>query len=582
MSTTHLRDYQTNLKNQTYQAWRDGARGVLATTATGGGKTTVYSSVLEDFNTDAVLIAHRAELLAQSALALNREGVPHSIVAPKSTINEIVKLEYETHGHSKFAYRAPIRVAGVDTLVKQCAAPEPWLQRVGLVVVDEGHHALAANKWGRCVALFPNARILGVTAHAVRADGAGLGRHADGIYDALVIGPHGRELIERGFLCEYTLRIPPNDIDFSQVEIGSTGDYKANQVAAATHKSRQLVGDVVKHYLAFARGKLGLTFVVDIKAANETCAAFRANGVPTEIITGETHMAARAQIMKRFRERQILQLVSVDVLGEGTDVPAVEVVSLARRTASWQLLCQQIGRALRPMLTTMPKHVQEQWGYFTDAERRQFIRVSEKPKALILDHVGNVMFHFERRGMPDALQVYTLDRADRKGAARSGLEPLRTCLECYQPFERFMRACPHCGAEVPPPSERGSPEQVEGDLVELNPDVLAALRGEWLRVDSPCVIPRGMPEAGQKAHLRRHHERYEAQQALRVPMGTYGGYWLKQGLDDRDIQRKFYHVFGVDTLTAVTLSAQDAATLQLKIEAELIRLNVRGNDHAPA
>lgn len=563
-----LRDYQAQSKNDVYTAWHAGHRSVLLTTATGGGKTVLYSAILEEYNVPAVLVAHRSELLAQSCLALNREGVPHSIVAPKSTINEIVRLEHDTHGFSKFAYRAPIRVAGVDTLVKD---NEPWHAQVGLNVIDEGHHALAANKWGTCNAKFPNARTLGVTAHAVRADGAGLGRHADGVYDALVVGPHGRQLIERGFLSEYRLLVPPNDIDFSNVEIGSTGDYKAAQLTAATHKSKQLVGDIVKHYIREAGGKLGLTFAVDIESANELCAAYRRVGVPADIITGKTHIQARAAIMRQFRERKLLQLVSVDVLGEGTDVPAVEVVSLGRRTASWQLMCQQIGRALRPVI---PSHVMEQWGYYTDHERRAFLLASPKPRALILDHVGNVLHHYASRGMPDALQVYSLNQAERRTAPRSDLPPLRSCLVCFRPFERFMLACPYCGQPIPAPMSRGSPEAVEGDLTELDPDVLAALRGEWLRVDSPAQVSPMLPAVAQRGVLRHHHERYAAQIAMRARAALWGGYWLAHGLDDREIQRKFFFAFGVDVLTAQAMPMQDAANLQERIDGELKRLNV--------
>ncbi len=568
MSTHRLRDYQAQSKNDVYAAWHAGHKAVLLTTATGGGKTVLFSTVLEEYDVPAVLIAHRSELLAQSCLALNREGVAHSIVAPKSTINEIIRLEHDTHGYSKFAFRAPVRVAGVDTLVKD---NEPWHAQIQLNVIDEGHHALAKNKWGKCNAKFPHARTLGVTAHAVRADGAGLGRHADGIYDALVVGPHGRQLIDRGFLSEYRLLIPPNDIDFSGVEIGSTGDYKAGQVAAATHKSKTIVGNIVQHYLREAGGKLGLTFAVDIEAANDLCAAYRQAGVPADIITGNTHIQARAAIMRQFRERKLLQLVSVDVLGEGTDVPAVEVVSLGRRTASWQLMCQQIGRALRPVV---PDNIMAQWSSYTDAERRAYLLSSDKPRALILDHVGNVLHHYKTRGMPDALQVYSLDRAERRASARSDLEPLRSCLSCYRPFERYLSECPYCGEPIPPPASRGSPESVDGNLTELDPEVLAALRGDWLRVDAPVEIPLGMPSAGHKAFVRAHHDRYTAQLAMRKRAALWGGYWLKQGLDDREIQRKFFYTFGIDVLTAQAMSAQDAAQLQEKIDRDLERHNI--------
>lgn len=565
-----LRDYQYTLTNSIYTEWQHGSRAVVATMATGGGKTVVYSKIMQDYNAPAVLVAHRSELVSQSALALNREHVPHSIIAPKATIAEIVKLEHETHGHSSFAWRAPIRVAGVDTLVRENPS-EKWLQQIALVVVDEGHHVLRANKWGETLALMPNARVLGVTAHCVRADNKGLGRAADGVYDSLVQGPHARELIGRGYLTDYRMMIPPTDIDFSEVTIGSTGDYSAPQLRAATHKSKRLVGDIVNHYVREAGGKLGLTFAVDIEAANELCVAYRKAGVAAEIITGQTNIAARAQIMRAFRERRILQLISVDVLGEGTDVPAVEVVSLGRRTASWQLMCQQIGRALR---TSVDEAYAAGWGNYTDAERCAIIAASAKPKALILDHVGNLLHHYEHRGFPDARQEYSLDRRPSRGARDSDAIPLRACLQCFQPYERFRVKCPYCGAPIPPPAGRAGPEQVDGDLTELDPEILAQLRGEVKRIDAPVRVPANVTPPVAKTIINRHHERFTAQQALRARMALWAGYWHHIGFEDREIQRLFFYTFRVDVLTAQSMGAQDALNLQMRVDAEIGKLNI--------
>ena len=89
-------------------------------------------------------------------------------------------------------------VAGVDTLIRM-SPTDPWLQRVTLGVMDESHHLLTKNKWGRAVSMFPHAKWLGVTATPNRADGYGLGRHADGIMDAMVLAPNMRALIEMGY-----------------------------------------------------------------------------------------------------------------------------------------------------------------------------------------------------------------------------------------------------------------------------------------------------------------------------------------------------------------------------------------------
>lgn len=561
-----LRDFQSDVKGRIYTAWGEpNVFNIQPVLPTGGGKTVLMGSVIEDMNTATAAIAHRQELVSQMALALNRERIPHGIIAPKQVVHQIVSLEHDSHGYSAYRYQAPVRVAGVDTLANHDTS-DRWLSQVGLVVQDEGHHVLRENKWGKAMALFPNARGLFPTAHAVRADGAGLGRKADGLVDSLVVGPSCRELIDRGYLTDYRLLCPSTDIDFSDVAIGATGDYSLPQLRAATHSSNRIVGDVVKHYLGYAAGKLGVTFAVDIEAAKELAAAYRAAGVPAEIITGKTPITVRGQLMRKFRNRQILQLVSVDCLGEGVDVPAIEVISMVRKTASFQLYAQQFGRSLRPMIDDA---IFNNWGDYTDAERVAFIAASMKPKAIVIDHVGNCMYH----GLPDVPQVYSLDRRE-SGRRKNVVSMLRTCDECLQPYERFLLACPRCNAPYIIAS-RASPQAVDGDLIELDAEVLAQLRGAVAKVDRPCYMPVDAGSEARKHILRAHHSRVEAQKTLRAALELWGGWWenVKQ-IHRREAQKRFYLSFGVDVLSAQALDAVDATALEARVRDQLARLNV--------
>src|ERR1700677_3770959 len=141
-----LRDFQQRLKVDTYAAWARGARNVMVVTATGGGKTVLFCNIVAELARPTVLISHRQELVGQAALALNREQVPHGIIAPPAIQKQIITLEQEMHGRSFFSARAPVRVAGVDTLIGHETA-DPWLRAVELVVQDEGHHVANDNKW---------------------------------------------------------------------------------------------------------------------------------------------------------------------------------------------------------------------------------------------------------------------------------------------------------------------------------------------------------------------------------------------------------------------------------------------------
>jgi DNA repair protein RadD len=563
-----LHDFQQNIKREVFEAWQDSnCLNVMPVSPTGSGKTVLFCDIIRTFNAPTCAIAHRQELVSQAALSLNREGVPHGIIAPKGTIRQIIALEMETHGHSHYNSRAPVRVAGVDTL-RNHDPKDRWLSAVQLVVQDEGHHVLKANKWGAAMRLFPAARGLFPTAHAVRADGAGLGRHADGLVDSLVVGPSCRELINRGFLTDYRLICPPSDVDISAVPVGAAGDFSLPQLRAAVHRSGTIVGDVVRHYLKFAAGKLGVTFTVDVESATDVANAYNAAGVPAAVITAKTPVDVRAKLMSRFRARQLLQLVSVDVLGEGVDVPAIEVVSMARHTASFQLYAQQFGRALRCMIAS---EVWAHWGAYTDAQRLAFIAASTKPKAIIIDHVQN----YARHGLPDKPRGYNLGRRERSRRANDSI-PLRVCVnpECLQAYERVLVQCPYCGLK-PEPAGRSSPEQVDGDLVELDPEVLRQMRGEIDRIDSAPAVPRGLQGTPAAFAIQRnHYDRQAAQLRLRDAIALWAGWQFHRGRSQSEGYRGFFHSFGVDVMSAQALNTKDAAELEARVRAVLMVGNV--------
>jgi len=568
-----LRDFQQKGDADIFQAWDEGAINVMGVFPTGSGKTVLAGYVIKKLDVPTCAIAHRQELVGQIALALNREDIPHGIIAPKEIVKQIVALEMDTHGHSRYNSRAPVRVAGVDTLIKRDAS-DRWFNQVGLGFIDEGHHVLRNNKWGRAMGMLPNAKGLFMTAHALRADGAGLGRDsktADGLVDRLVIGPCGRDLINRGFLTNYRLICPPSHINLSEVNIGSTGDFNPKQLRVAVHNDKAIVGDVVSTYCRVAKGKLWVTFAVDIEAATELAKGYRAAGVPAEVITADTPTAVRAQLMRKFRNRQILQLVSVDVLGEGVDVPAIEGVSMARPTASFQLYAQQFGRALRLLIAP---DILVTWDQLTDEQRLYQISISDKPYATIIDHVGNVHRFYEEHKYVDFPQVYSLNRRERTTKERKGdAIPLRTCLFCLLPYEAVEPVCPNCG-QAHIPQGRTKPDQVDGDLLELDPMAIQAMYEEIRKLDSAPVISYNKNDVVANSIAKSNRERMHAQATLREAIALWAGWQRHQGRSDAEGYRRFFYRFGMDVLSAQALKLRDAQALEAKIRLDLSSNNI--------
>jgi DNA repair protein RadD len=576
-----LRPFQKTLEKDCYSAWDAGAVNVMPVAATGSGKTVLLSKLLYDEPGASIAIAHRQELVSQISIALARNGVRHRVVGARKgspLVRIITALQVAELGYSFLDPTARCGVGGVDTIVRM---QEPWFAQVRLAVQDEGHHVLATNKWGRAASLFPRARGLFPTATPLRADGRGLGRHADGLTDALVLAPSMRDIINMGYLTDYTVLCPKSDLNLSQVATSpTTGDYNKDQVRAAVHKST-ITGDVVKHYLRVAPGKLGITFAVDVEEAARIATAFNAAGVPAEVVSWNTPDGLRTTIMRRFRNREILQVVNVDMFGEGVDIPAVEVVSMGRPTKSFGLYSQQFGRALRLMI---PEHLQGPgvWDGLGDAGRLKAIAGSVKPKAIILDHVGNLKRMVTLGyGLPDTRREWSLDRRERRAKRDSDAIPLKVCVECLQPYESVLKRCPYCDHYMAPAS-RGGPEFVDGDLTELDPSVLAALRGEIARVDGDYQANNYLPIPAQLRNRNLWQQRQEGQRTLRTAVAWWAGVEHARGHSESESYRRFYFRFGVDVANAQLLGAREAEELATKVCNELAKYGVDGSVSIPA
>lgn len=215
-----LRDYQVDALEKIYAAWAEGHLGVMLQLATGAGKTVTFCEILKNHKGRAIVIAHRNQLVAQTSLCLAKNGVYHDIIASKSVIRVIAALHRFHLGKSFYRPQRHIIAAGVDTLITH---KNPTFKDVSLAIVDEGHHVLRKNKWGKALEMFPNARVLLPTATPLRADGYGLGRNADGVADVLIEGVGMRELITRGCLSDYQIAMPPSDLKLDSVKISAGG-----------------------------------------------------------------------------------------------------------------------------------------------------------------------------------------------------------------------------------------------------------------------------------------------------------------------------------------------------------------------
>lgn len=539
-----LRDYQRDLTDRIYGAWDAGHRNVLAVAPCRSGKTVTFTNMSNGDPNPSCVQVHRQELIGQIVETHALLQVPHNIIAPQPVINFCIKRQIKATGRSYYDAKAPAAIAGVDTLIRRFDETDRWPKTVQRWTTDEGHHVRADNKWGKGVALFPNAWGLGVTATPIRGDNKSLHREQGGVFDALVQSIDMRTLIGRGRIRDYRVIAPKPSIDEAILKIGTTGEFTEKSVKEATEGS-QIVGDTVQTYSTHTPGKQAIAFAADVKQSKDLAAKFVAAGVRAEHLDGTTPDAQRQAVMDRFMAGDIQVLTNCDLFSEGLDLPGVDVCIMCRPTNSFGMFVQQFCRPLTPAFD------------------------GDTAFGIIIDQCGNVLRMAAKYGMPDTPRRWELFRDDFRKKTADDAIPYSSCPQCLMAYERTHRACPFCGF-VPEPMDRGVPAMVDGVLAEMSPELLAQLRAARAQVDAAePPIPYSATDAIVRSKLNQHREKQMAQHALREAMDFWGGVREVEGDSDAAMQVRFFHRFGLDVYSAQALPAKKAEALRQEIMKDL-------------
>lgn len=440
-----LRPYQETLISETRAAFRSGARSVLLSLATGGGKTYTAAHIVEGSANKQNLcwwLCHRRELADQASDTFYGMNIPHGLVRAGYAQDDA----------------AAVQIASIPTIVRRL----DQMQDPDLLIFDECHHIGAAS-WSKIFHRYPDAKIIGLTATPWRLDGKGLGNW----FDTMVSGPSVADLIGMGSLSPYRLFAPTMpELDGVKTQ---AGDYQRSALAEAMSKPT-IVGDAITHYRSLCPGKRAVVFAVGVEHSQRIAAEFCAAGIPAEHVDGSMQTEERDAAVARFRKGETLVLSNADLFGEGFDVPSIEAAILLRPTKSLSLYLQQVGRALRPL--------------------------PGKTEAIILDHAGNS----NRHGLPDDEREWSLEDREKRRRGEAGEVSVRQCTECYFVF-RPQPVCPQCGHVAPVISREI--ETVEGTLQEVKRAAAKAKRIEQGRAETLEDLIRIGQERGYKSGWAR-------------------------------------------------------------------------------
>jgi DNA repair protein RadD len=412
--SVELRPYQVQAVEKVRESFRWGSRAPLLVAPTGAGKTVIFCYIAQAAvarGNRVMVLAHRTELIDQTSRALTRLDVAHGLIAAGRTPD----------------WQLPVQVAGVQTLIRRLDRVTP----PDLIIVDEAHHA-AAGSWRAILEAFPSARVLGVTATPERLDGAGL---CD-VFDNLIRGPEVHELIDQGWLSR-PVYYAPEEIQLDGIK-KTAGDYNRKQLNELM-RERTITGSAVEHYQQFANGMPAIAFCTSIAHAEMTAESFRAAGIPWQTIDGTMTRDARRQAVEDLASGKIRGFSSCDIVSEGFDLPVVGAAILLRPTLSLALYLQQVGRCLRPY--------------------------PGKERAIILDHVGNVLRH----GFAEEVRDWSLEGKKERQTKGNALKRCKLCFSIFA-GPRCLN-CPGCEAE----KEREIPSIQPGQLKEMTAEQMRAI-----------------------------------------------------------------------------------------------------------
>ena len=306
----------------------------LVVAATGTGKTVVaaldYRQLL-DRQTDGLsllFVAHREEILRQS-LATYRA------VLRRGDFGELLSGGRAVAGRHVFAM--------IQSLQSRIGDIQP--DAFDVVVIDEFHHA-AADSYDRLLNHLRPQELLGLTATPERLDG----RDVTGWFDnRIAVELRLWEAIDQGFLVPFQYFGVADGTDLRQLT-WRRGGY------ATADLSNLLTGDdirVAKLLEAMQRivldpGRMrALGFCVSKEHARYMARKFTEAGLESIALTGDDSADVRDQGLTDLKAGRLRCVFSVEVLGEGVDVPDVDCVLLLRPTESATLFTQQLGRGLR-------------------------------------------------------------------------------------------------------------------------------------------------------------------------------------------------------------------------------------------
>ena len=306
---------------------------------TGAGKTFLASELIKRFfnKKKVIVLCHRLVLLEQLEKALHKE---HSI--KKLAVSE-----------TSIAFDGYDILLSTNMRAKEIIADA--IPMADLVIVDEAHRISPNGRGYKAIIdnfrdnAKDDARFMGLTASPERRTGD----QRDQLhlaFDSIIDCADIQNLIDEKIL------VPPiykpyfvHDLDLTDIDI-SSGDFPTTKLASAIVKSSMIEYSV--HIYNCERKNvspkpISAWFCPDVSVAEVTLENIEKEGISCAIVTAQTPLNERMNVLAKHEKGDVEAVVSVGVLLEGWDNPNCNIIVHLRPTLSKVLWGQSVGRGLR-------------------------------------------------------------------------------------------------------------------------------------------------------------------------------------------------------------------------------------------
>lgn len=414
-----LRNYQKDVINNVLLHLQKNKRCCVSL-ATGGGKTVIFSEIVNILNGKTLICVHREELVFQTSNILNKD---HDVLLPKTKyINK------------------DICVAMVQTLHNRIKKQQININDFDNLIVDECHRG----EFMKILNGFEG-KVIGFTAtpnyeknkYFYKCSKCGkedekkgecckikLKKYKENIpladyYNTLIHGVEISELIENNYLVKdenFLLEVDTSRLVFDPIK----NDYTEESIGLV-FGSDQAIKNTIQVYNELAYGKKTIIFNPNTLVNKLLYQAMLKENINVKMYDSNNSEENRHKLVEWFKNTRDAVLLNVQVFTTGFDCTDVEVIFLNKKTKSINLFLQMVGRG----------------GRITD---KIF-----KPSFRVIDMGNNIKDFGEWSSKRNWNNYFYHKEIKEVGKPLPIL--IRQCHNCEKVVAANSIKCPECGAE---------------------------------------------------------------------------------------------------------------------------------------